>query len=339
MPGTTHLKSRRAFSAALSAVLLGAAASPLLAQPTGEPATAWPEKPITLIVPYPPGGQFDTHARVLARQMSLALGQQIVIDNRGGAGTSLGGEAGARARPDGYTLLLAGGTTLTIAPHTISSVRYKIEDFTPVSLISIIPVAIMLNPQAIPVKDFKEFVAYARANPGKVTYATTSPGGVSHLLGEMIMARLNIDIVPVHYKGSGPALLDFGAGRVAAMSDSLPMHLQAINAGTRIGLAVTTDKRMPTAPQVPTFAELGYPELGVSSWGGVVGPRGLPPAIVQKLHRAVVQAVNSEEYKSRVLADAVMPATNTPAEFEALIKRDYAVWGELIRKIGGIKLD
>jgi len=324
---------------ALVAALFCATASPLFAQTPAASAGNWPDKPITLIVPYPPGGQFDNHARVLARQLGLALGQQIIIDNRAGAGTTLGGEAGARARPDGYTLLLAGGTTLTIAPHTISSVRYKTEDFTPVSLISTIPVAIMVNPQAIPVKDFKEFIAYAKSNPGKVTYATTSPGGISHLLGELVKSRLNIDIVPVHYKGSGPALLDFGAARVAAMSDSLPMHQQSINAGTRIGLAVTTDKRMPTSPQVPTFAELGYPELGMSSWGGIVGPRGLPPAIVQKLHRAVVDAVNSEEYRNRVLSDAVLPATNTPAEFEALIKRDHAMWGDLIRKIGGIKLD
>ena len=317
--------------------LIGAAAA--FAPQLAKAQAAWPDRPITLVVGYAPGGQADMHARILAKRLSTTLGQPVVIENKAGAGTTLAAEYVARAKPDGYTLLMAGGSALTIAPYTYSSIRYKVDDFQTISLTSFIPVGLIINPQAIPVKDFKEFIAWAKANPNKFNYATTGPGGASHLLGELIKSRLNIDIVPVHYKGAGPALLDVLAGRVQGIVDSLPPHLPFIAQGKELGLAISSEKRLPGAPQVPTFAELGYPELGMGSWNGIVVPKGTPQPIIDKLYNAVVEAANTEEFKSRVTADAIVPAATTPAEFDAIIKRDSRVWGEVVKKIGGVKLD
>ncbi len=303
------------------------------------PAPAYPDRPITLVVGYAPGGQADAHARLLAKLLGASLGQSVVVDNKPGAGTTIAGEYVARARPDGYTLLMAGGSMLTIAPHTYSSVRYKTEDFQTVSITSLIPVGLIINPQAVPAKTFNEFVAYAKANPGKVSYATTGPGGASHMLGELIKSRMGIDMVAIHYKGTGPAMQDILSGRVPAMVDSLPPHLPHIALGKEIGLAISTEQRLPGAPQVPTFAELGHPELGMGSWNGVIVPKGTPQAIVEKLHRAIVAAVATDEFRNRVISDAIVPLSNTPAEFDALIKRDYTVWGDVVKKLGGIKLD
>ena len=328
-----------AFRFLLPLALLSGLSSHPAAQAPAASAANYPERPITLVVPYAPGGQFDMHARILVKRLSATLGQPVIIDNKPGAGTTIGGGYAAQAKPDGYTLLLAGGSMLAIAPHTYASLRYKTEDFQTISLVTIIPVGLIINPKALPVRDFKEFIAYARANPGKIDYATTGPGGASHLLGELIKARLGIDMVAIHYKGAGPAMQDVLSGRVPSIVDSLPPHLPHMAQGNELGLAISSEKRLPGAPQVPTFTELGYPELAMSSWGGVVAPKGTAPAIIDKLYRAVVDAVNSDEFRSRVIADAILPMTNTPAEFDALIKRDYAVWGELVRKLGGIKLD
>lgn len=302
-------------------------------------SVSYPERPITLVVGYAPGGQSDTHARVLAKLLAASLGQSVVVENKPGAGTTIAGEYVARSKPDGYTLLIAGGSLLTIAPYTYSSLRFKTSDFQTVSLTSFIPVGLIVNPQALPVKDFKEFVAYTKANPGKVSYATTGPGGASHMLGELIKARTGADMTAIHYKGAGPALQDVLAGRVQAIVDSLPPHLPHMAVGKELGLAISTDKRLPGAPMVPTFSEAGFPELGMGSWNGVVVPRGTPQPIIDKLQRAIVAAVASEEFQKRVIGDAIVPVSNTPAEFDALIQRDSKVWGEVIQRLGGVKLD
>jgi tripartite-type tricarboxylate transporter receptor subunit TctC len=329
-----HSGARRRTVIALMAAACATAALPAAAQ-----APSYPDRPITLIVPYTPGGQFDTHARLLAKRMSTLLNQQVIVDNKPGAGTTIGAEYVSRAKPDGYTLLMAGATMFTIAPHTFSSLRYKASDFQTVSLVNQLPMALMINPQAIPVKDFKEFVAYAKANPGKVDYATTGPGVATHLLGELTKSSLGIDIAPVHYKGTSPAMVDLLAGRVPATFDGVLAHAPMIKEGKEVALAISSEKRLPGAPNIPTFAELGYPQLSMSSWAGIVVPRGTPQAIVDKLHKTVVDAVASEEVNSRMVADATLPMTSTPAEFDALIKRDYDVWGGLIKKLGGIKID
>jgi tripartite-type tricarboxylate transporter receptor subunit TctC len=317
-----------------AAALLAAALLPLAAA-----AQSYPDRPVTLIVPYTPGGQFDNHARLLAKHMSTLLGQSVVVENKPGAGTTLGAEFVARAKPDGYTLLMAGATMFTIAPHTFQSLRYKIEDFQTVSTINVLPMALFVNPAVLPVKDFKEFVAYAKANPGKVNYGTTGPGVATHLLGELTKARVGIDIVPVHYKGTGPGMQDLLGGRVQSMFDGLLAHAPMVKEGKERVLGVSSEKRLPGAPEVPTFAEMGYPELAMSSWAGIVVPKGTPPAIVDRLQKAVDSAVNSDEVKSRMIADGTIPSTSTPQAFDTLIKRDYDVWGGVIRRIGGIQMN
>ncbi len=317
-----------------AATVLAAALLPLTAA-----AQSYPDRPVTLIVPYTPGGQFDNHARLLAKHMSTLLGQSVVVENKPGAGTTLGAEFVARAKPDGYTLLMAGATMFTIAPHTFQSLRYKIEDFQTVSTINVLPMALFVNPAVLPVKDFKEFVAYAKANPGKVNYGTTGPGVATHLLGELTKARLGIDIVPVHYKGTGPGMQDLLGGRVQSMFDGLLAHQPMVKEGKERVLGVSSEKRLPGAPEVPTFAEMGYPELAMSSWAGIVVPKGTPQAIVDRLQKAVDSAVNSDEVKNRMIADGTIPSTSTPQAFDTLIKRDYDVWGGVIRRIGGIQMN
>ncbi|MBC7376801.1 MAG: tripartite tricarboxylate transporter substrate binding protein [Burkholderiaceae bacterium] len=337
MPHTTQARraSRRSLIGLIAAAGL-AAAVPAAAQAQ---AQNYPDRPITLVVPYTPGGQFDAHARLIAKRMSTLLNQQVIVDNKPGAGTTIGAEYVARAKPDGYTLLMAGATMFTIAPHTFASLRYKIDDFQTVSLLNQLPMALMVNPQVMPVKDFKEFVAYAKANPGKVNYATTGPGVATHLLGELTKSQMGIDITPVHYKGTGPAMLDLLAGRVQATFDGVLSHAPMIKEGKEVALAISSEKRLPGAPNIPTFAELGYPALSMASWAGIVVPKGTPPAIVEKLHQAVVAAVQSDEVNKRMVADATVPMSSTPAEFDALIKRDYDTWGNLIKKIGGIRIE
>jgi tripartite-type tricarboxylate transporter receptor subunit TctC len=308
---------------------------PAQAQNTG----SYPDRPVTLVVPYTPGGQFDAHARLLAKSMSTLLNQSVVVENRPGAGTTIGAEYVARSKPDGYTLLMAGATMFTIAPHTFQSLRYKVEDFQTVSTINVLPMALFVNPNVLPVKDFKEFVAYAKANPGKVNYATTGPGVATHLLGELTKSRVGIDIVPVHYKGTGPAMQDLLGGRVQSTFDGILAHAPMVKDGRERVLGVSSEKRLPGAPDIPTFAEMGYPELAMSSWAGIVVAKGTPQPIIDKLQKAVADAVNSDEVKSRMIADGTIPMADSPAQFDALIKRDYEVWGGLIKKIGGIKIE
>ncbi len=307
--------------------------------PTAAMAQSYPDRPVTLVVPYTPGGQFDSHARLMAKHMSTLLNQPVVVENKPGAGTTLGAEYVARAKPDGYTLLMAGATMFTIAPHTFQSLRYKIDDFQTVSTINVLPMALFVNPAVLPVKDFKAFVAYAKANPGKVSYATTGPGVATHLLGELTKAQVGIDIVPVHYKGTGPAMQDLLGGRVQATFDGWLAHAPMVREGKERVLGVSSEKRLAGAPDVPTFAELGYPELSMSSWAGVVVPRGTPAPVVEKLRQVVTAAVESEEVRSRMVADGTIPSPSTPQAFDALIKRDHDVWGSLIRKLGGLQIN
>lgn len=316
-----------------------AVAVTLTAVPVAASAQSYPDRPITLVIPYTPGGQFDNHGRLLAKHLSELLNQSVIVENKPGAGTTLGAEYVSRAKPDGYTLLMAGATMFTIAPHTFKSLRYTMADFQTVSTINILPMALFVNPQVLPVHNLKEFVSYAKANPGKVNFATTGPGVATHLLGELTKSRLGIDIVPVHYKGTGPGMQDLLGGQVQSMFDGWLAHAPMVKSGKERVLAISTEKRLPGAPDVPTFAELGYPELSMASWAGIVVPQGTPAPIVEKLQKAVVAAVANEEVRSKLIADGTIPSTSTPQAFDALIKNDYEVWGAIINKIGGLQIN
>jgi len=314
---------------ALAAALL---ACPALAQ--------FPDKPVKLVIPYPPGGQFDIHARILADKASPLLGQRIVVENKPGAATMLGAEYVAGQKPDGYTVLWAGANMFTIAPHVYKEVRYKLADFQTVTLVNELPMGFEVSTDKLGVKDFKEFVAYVKANKGKVNYGTSGTGGLQHLMCELVNMQLGLDMFHVAYKSTPEILQDLRSGTIQAACDGMTAYLAAhreAGGPVRI-LAQTAGTRAEAAADVPTFRELGYPDLTFATWGGIVAPAGTPKEAIDKLRTALVAANEDPEVKAAVAKGAAIPKTSTPAEFDALIKADYERWGAVVRKLG-LKLD
>lgn len=298
----------------------------------------YPDRPIKFVVPYTAGGQFDVHARLVAQKLEAELGQPVIVENKPGAGTTLGAEYVAAAKPDGYTVLMAGATLMAIAPAAYVKLNYKVDDFTSVSLLNNLPMALFVQPNAMPTKTFAEFVAYVKANPGKVNYGTTGRGVATHLLGELMKSRLGLDMVDVHYRGTAPAQQDLLGGHLPVMFDGMLAYTGHVKSGRLAVLGISTDKRLEATPEVPTFAELGFPELSVSSWAAIVVPKGTPKPIIDKLHAATVKAIADPDVRRRMIADATVPMSSTPEELDALVKRDSAIWGDLIKKLG-LKLD
>src|SRR5690606_36349432 len=225
----------------------------------------YPERPVTLVVPYTAGGQFDIHARLVAQKLEEYLGQSVIVENKPGAGTRLGTEYVANARPDGYTILMAGATSMVIAPHTFEKLSYDPNAFAPISLLNILPMALFVQPSLIPASTFGEFVEYVRAHPGEVDYGTTGHGVATHLLGELVKSELELDMVPVHYSGTSPAQQDLLGGHLPAMFDGILAYKDHIGVGSLKVLGVSTPERLPAFPDLPTFAEQGYPALSVAS--------------------------------------------------------------------------
>ena len=318
-------------------LILALAAALLLAAPA---LAQYPDKPVKLVVPYPPGGQFDIHARILADKASPRLGQRIVIENKPGAATMLGAEYVAGQKPDGYTLLWAGANMFTIAPHVYKEVRYKQSDFQTITLVNDLPMGFEVNAAKLGVTDFKTFVAYAKANKGKISYGVSGTGGLQHLMCELINMQLGLDMFHVAYKGTPEVIQDLRAGEIQAACDGmtayLPLHRDA--AGTVRILAQTAGTRAEAAADVPTFRELGYPDLTFATWGGIVAPAGTPKDALDKLGAAFTAANQDPEVAALVVKGAAIPRTSTPAEFDAVIKADYERWGAVVRKLG-LKLD
>jgi tripartite-type tricarboxylate transporter receptor subunit TctC len=317
-----------AFLVALCGLAIGPAA-----------AQTYPDHPIRLIVPYTPGGQFDIHARMIADRMSPKLGQPVLIENKPGAGTMLAADYVAKQKNDGYTILFSGANMFAIAPHVYRNVPYKTSDFQTISMVSELPMGFVVNTNVLPVKDFKELIAYAKANPGKVSFGTSGTGGAQHLLGELAKMRAGIDIVHVGYRGTGQAIQDLLGGQIPMASDGLVAYIPHTKDGGPLRiLGVSSRERMVGIPDVPTFAEQGFPDLTVASWGGFVAPAGTPKEIIDKLHDAIVAADNAPDVQERIVKDAAVPRTSTPAEFDAVIAADYARWGEVVKKLN-LKLD
>ena len=298
-------------------------------------AQDYPTRPIKFVVPYPPGGGTDVVARILVEPLAAELGQPIVIDNRGGAAGNLGTDIVAKSPADGYTILF------TLSSHTINPKLYEklpfdVErDFAPISLAAQIPQILVANP-SVPITSVKELIAYAKANPGKLNYASVGIGSPAHIAGELLKLKTGIDMVHVPYKGGGPAVTDTIGGQVQLAFVSLPAALQHVKSGRLRAIAVTSAKRSASAPDVPTIAESGVPDYAVESWYGALAPAKTSPAIVARLNAAFLKVLDDPQVKERLFAQGAEAAPSTPAEFDRVIKDELAKW-ELVIKTARIK--
>ena len=300
-------------------------------------AQDWPAKPVRFIVPYPPGGGTDLIARIVQKRLSEALGQPIVIENRGGAGGAVGTEAAAKSAPDGYTFLF------TLSSHTINPLLYKLNydverDFTPVTLIVSVPQLIAAYPGA-PFKSMQDVVAMAKADPGKLNFASVGTGTPSHIAGELLKLRAGIDLVHVPYKGGGPAVADALGGQVSLIIVSMPAAISFVRAGKLRALAVTTIRRNPGAPEIPTVAEaLKIPDYEVDSWYAMFAPAKTPPAIVARMQKEMARVIQLPDVKQMLLLQGGDTVGSTPEELDRVVKGELRKWAELIRD-AKIKVD
>jgi tripartite-type tricarboxylate transporter receptor subunit TctC len=292
-----------------------------------------------MIVPYPPGGATDVIGRVLAQRLSTALGQQVVVDNRGGAGGNIGADAVAKAAPDGYTLLMGALTSHSImATLEKDSIRYNLErDLVPVAVVGSVPLVWVVNP-SLPVKDMKEFVAYAKANPGKLTYASSGAGAPQRMCAELFRGMTKADMIHVPYKGSGPAMTDLVGGQVLTMCETVPASMQLVKAGKLRALAVTTPTRISMLPDVPTTAEQGMPGYEVSSMFGVLVPAGTPKPIVDRLNAELAKILATPEAQEQLLQQGAYAVQTTPDQAAVRVRQEIAMWAKVI-KDANIKAD
>jgi tripartite-type tricarboxylate transporter receptor subunit TctC len=296
-------------------------------------AQTWPARPIHLIVPFPPGGVTDIVGRIIAQRLSEGLGQPIVVENRGGGAGSIGAQLAAKSSPDGYTLLMATAThaiNVTLMPNTGFDLT---KDVVPVSLVASVPLLLAVNPK-LPVTDVKSLVAYAKANPGKLNFASGSTGSASHLAGEMLKTMAGVQMTHIPYKGGGPALQDVIAGHVGLMFENMPSILPHVQAGRLRGIATTGPKRSPAIPELPTMIESGFPGFEAGSWYGLFAPIGTPPEVIERLHREVVNALKNPEMQKQLLAQGAEPIGNSPQEFTSFINAEVAKWAKAIKDSG-----
>jgi tripartite-type tricarboxylate transporter receptor subunit TctC len=300
-------------------------------------APEWPSRPVRFIVPYPPGGPTDIMGRIIAQAVQGPLGQPFVVENRAGANGLIGSEQAARATPDGSTFLV-NASAHVIVPHLTPNMPIDVlADFAPVTNIAAVPLWLVVNP-ALPVRSVAEFIAYARANPGRIAYASSSQGGAPHLAGELFKLMTGTDLVHVPYRGSGPAGQDLIAGTVQAMFDSVPASAGAVRDGRLRALGVTTRNRIAPFPDLPTIAEAGVPGYEISTWYGIWAPARTPPAIIARLQQAVATAARNPETRARFDALGAEPVADSPEDYARFVRAEYDRWGKLVRD-ARIKLD
>jgi tripartite-type tricarboxylate transporter receptor subunit TctC len=309
------------------ALAAGLSTTPTVAQ------DAYPSRPVRIIVPTPPGGPVDVVARLVAQYLSGAAGGSFVVDNRPGAGNTIGSREAARAEPDGYTLHYSSISGLVLAPMLHKEAGYDAKSFTPIAAVATTSIILVVNPN-FAVHSVKELVDYAKANPGKVNFSSGGIGVLPHLVGEMFKSRAAVDIVHVPYKGGGPSSQDVVAGNIQMTFEGTGVLLPLIEAGKLRALAVTSEKRNPALPNVPTMVESGYPGLVTSGWTGLLGPVGLPRPMVAKLNSAINDGLkNSPELKDGLAKLRSEPLPGSPAEFEAIIQADVARWQPLVQSL------
>jgi tripartite-type tricarboxylate transporter receptor subunit TctC len=316
-------------------LLLGLAAGTAL----GGPAAAqgeWPARAIRMISPFPPGGAADLLARALAEELTPVLRQSVVVENRTGAGGSVGTEATVRAAPDGYTLVMGSTGPLAINP-ALQRLSYDPErDLVPIAPVAAVASVLVVHP-AVNARTLAELLALARAEPGRLNYGSSGIGSAQHLFAELVKQQANVDITHVPYRGTGPAMVDTVGGRLTMMFDTTPTALPHIRDGRVRPIAVTSARRDPALPDVPTIGETlpGYEALG---WYGILGPAGTPATAVERMNREVNALLGRAEFRAKLAAQGVEPMTGSPADFAALIARDRARWAEVIRR-GNIRTD
>jgi tripartite-type tricarboxylate transporter receptor subunit TctC len=312
-------------------VLAGGASAAMLA-PRGAAAQAYPARPITMVIPFPPGGGNDALGRMVADKMSKSLGQQVVVDNRGGAGGTIATRAVARSAPDGYTILLAYTGTLGINPSLYANPGYDPrKDFAPIGLIAGLPSVLVVHP-SLPVRSIAELIDFAKAQPDRINYAFV-PGTVGHITTELFADTAGIRITRIPYKGNGPAMTDLVGGHVSMMFLSILPVLEHVRAGALRALAVTSAARSELLPDVPTIAQSGVPGFSAVIHYGLLGPAGTPRDIVARLNAALVAALAAEDVRSRLAAEGAVPLPGTAQDYAADIDREETMWGKLVRKL------
>lgn len=297
---------------------------------------AWPERPITIVVPYAPGGSADALARVLAAKMGTRLGTSVIVDNRAGASGTIGAAYVAKATADGYTMLYD-ATPYSINPHLFPKMPYAANALQPLSLVSLAPNILIVKADS-PSKDVKDLIAKAKAQPGKVNFASGGSGTVQRLAAELFRQKLNLDMVHVPYKSGGPAITDVMGGQVDFMFSTVAASSPLVDSGKLRALAISSPRRSPRLPNVPTVAETVIPGYEVYEWNGVFVPSGTPADIAGKLQKAVADSLQDDEVKKRFEDVGAQPIGSTPAEFADYLKKEDAKWGDVVRK-GSIKLD
>jgi tripartite-type tricarboxylate transporter receptor subunit TctC len=302
-------------------------------------AQAFPSKPVRLIVPFPAGGGTDLVGRTVGQRMATLLGQQVIADNRAGAGGMIGVETAARSAPDGYTMVIAGVGELTMFPSLYRKLPYDPQkDLQPLGLIAITPQILVVNTAVIPTPTLRDFIAYAKANPGKVNYGTYGPGSLNHVMMESFASRAGIQLSAIPYKGSAPALTDLLGGQIAAMILAPSVAKSAVDSGKLRALGATTRDRLASMPDVPTMHEAGAENFDAASWFGLLVPANTPKDVVTALNSALVRAVQSPEVSKTLLEAGAIPRVTSPEEFGAFIRTETERWTGVVRS-SGIKLD
>ncbi|MGN6573756.1 MAG: Bug family tripartite tricarboxylate transporter substrate binding protein [Pseudolabrys sp.] len=329
---------RRRAAARLLAITAACAATIVLGAPQAAQA-GYPDKPIRVIVPFPPGGGGDTLARLVLTKIAEQQGWSVIVDNRAGAGGNIGTASAAHAAPDGYTL--AYGTNGT---HAINQTLYKnpgfdpVKDFEPISRFTQIALLLVTNPEKIPAKNAKDLIAYLKANPGKINVASAGNGTTSHLAQEMFKAATGVQYQHVPYRGGGPAKIDLLSGQVQMMIEIMPSVFPMVKAGKLNGLAVTTAKRWPLAPDVPTLNEAAVPGFVVTAWDGLWAPKGTPKEVVDIWNAAARKALADPALRDKLLASGAEPSPTSPSELGAFVKSEIPRWGKAVEQ-SGAKVD
>jgi tripartite-type tricarboxylate transporter receptor subunit TctC len=305
--------------------LLALVAAPALAQ--------FPTKPIATVVGFEPGGGTDTTARIVGPVLGEQLGQQIVVENRAGAGGNIAVDYVAKSAPDGYTLVLANVGALAVNPHMIKTPYDPLRDLTPITMAAVFANVLVVQP-SLPVNSVADFVKLAGEKPGSMTYASSGIGGAGHLAGELLKVMAKIDIVHVPYKGGGPAMQGFLGGQVSSFFATPVSSIAQIRAGRAKAIATTGSKRAALMPDVPTIAESGYPGYEALNWYGYLGPKGMPKNIVERLNRELVKALAHPQVVAAMHKTGVEPQSSTPEEFARYIEREYQVWGKVVKEAG-----